>query len=444
MQAYISERSENLTGRVKLPGDKSISHRSLMFSALGAGEAKITGLLEGEDVIATADALRAMGCDIRKEDDIWYVSNPDQLQSPHDMLYMGNSGTTTRLMMGLVAGQGVSACFTGDASLSKRPMGRVTKPLAQMGVEFKVQKDTVGRDILPITVIPSDKMEAIDYVLPVASAQAKSAILLAALGCEQEVSVTEPKATRDHTERMLKGMGADIKTESLADGAMKITIKSGNQLTNQDIDVPGDPSSAAFVIAAALLVPGSDVTIENMCMNPTRTGFVKTAQEMGADITFENERDVSGEKVADVRVKYTQRLNAVSVPAERAAWMIDEYPILFVLCSFAKGESYMPGLDELRVKESDRLAIMAENLTSCGVALIEGKDDLKIIGSDQVTGGAKVSTHLDHRIAMSFLIMGMATDRPIEIDDIAPIRTSFPDFIDLMTGLGAKFSPSSF
>ncbi len=430
-------RANALTGRVRVPGDKSISHRALMFGALATGRTRITGLLDAEDVLDTARALTALGAPAAKVSDVWEVlgRGVGGLRQPVAPLDFGNSGTGTRLMMGVVAGQPITVTMTGDASLSRRPMGRILKPLKQMGLQV-LDGD---KDTLPLTVRGSAELVPITYELPVASAQLKSAILIAGLSAAGETTVSGEE-TRDHTERMLKFFGADIRTKRQGNRAI-ITVTGEAELKGADVVVPGDPSSAAFLTAAALIVPGSDIAIDGVLVNPTRRGFYDTLKEMGADLTFENERNEGGEPVADLRVR-TSRLRGVRVPPERAPSMIDEYPILSVLAAFATGETRMEGLAELKVKESDRLAATAAGLAACGVQARVDGDTLIVAGKGPkgVKGGGCVVTHMDHRIAMAFLVMGFASDAPVTVDDASFIATSFKEFQPLMEGLGAQFS----
>ena len=426
-----------LRGTVTVPGDKSISHRSLMLGALAVGETVITGLLEGEDVLATAAAMRAMGAQItRSADGVWRVHGVGVggLLQPQVALDMGNSGTSTRLLMGLIASHKITATFIGDASLSRRPMGRVIDPLALMGASFTASPG--GR--LPLTMVGLCPAVALRYTLPVASAQVKSAVRLAGLNTPGDTVVIEPIATRDHSERMLAGFGAKLTVEASPEGRI-ITLSGEAELHPQTITVPGDPSSAAFPMVAALIVPGSDVTIANVGMNPTRAGLVKVLQAMGGDIMIENPRDVGGEPVADLRVRHSA-LTGIDLPGDDAASMIDEYPVLFVAAACAQGPSRFTGLDELRVKESDRIAVMATGLAACGVPCTELPDGLTITGTggDPVPGGATIATHLDHRIAMSFAVLGLNSRAPVTIDDSRPIATSFPSFVAMMQTLGAR------
>ena len=425
-----------LSGRVRVPGDKSISHRSLMLGSLAVGETRIEGLLEGEDVLATAAALRAMGAEIvRHEEGRWSVNGVGVggLLQPAQALDMGNSGTSTRLLMGLIASHPVTATFIGDASLSRRPMARVTAPLEQMGARFTTSPG--GR--LPLTMTGACPALPIRYVLPVASAQVKSAVLLAGLNTPGRTTVVERVPTRDHSERMLAGFGAEIAVEETAEGRA-ITITGEAELTSQAIVVPGDPSSAGFPLVAGLIVPGSCVTVENVGINPTRAGLYTVLREMGAKLRFDNERIVGGEPVADLTVE-AGALAGIEVPPEIAPSMIDEYPILCAAAAVATGRTVMRGLEELRVKESDRIAAMAEGLIACGVRVEELPDGLIIEGTGGalVPGGATVASRLDHRIAMSFAVLGLHAKAPIIVDDARPIATSFPDFLPLMATLGA-------
>jgi 3-phosphoshikimate 1-carboxyvinyltransferase len=426
-----------LRGSAAVPGDKSISHRSLMLAALAVGESVVEGLLEGEDVLATAAAMRAMGAEIaRGTDGVWriYGVGVGGLLQPEAALDMGNSGTSTRLLMGLVASHAITATFIGDASLSKRPMGRVIEPLGRMGAEFSPSPG--GR--LPLMLRGLCPAVPIEYRLPVASAQVKSAVLLAGLNTPGITRVIEPVPTRDHSERMLRGFGAELTVEEDGAGARIISIRGEAELRPQHIIVPGDPSSAAFPVVAALLVPGSDVTIANVGLNPTRAGLFTVLRAMGADLDFVNERVVGGEPVADI-VARASSLKGIEVPPEIAPSMIDEFPILFVAAALAEGRTTARGLDELRVKESDRIATMAEGLRACGARVEELADGLVIdgTGGEPLGGGASVAARLDHRIAMSFAVAGLAAAKPILIDDMAPVATSFPGFVELLTGLGA-------
>lgn len=429
-------RATPLKGRVRVPGDKSISHRALMFGALATGTTRITGLLEGEDVVNTAKAVTALGAPAAKEGDTWVVKGRGVggLRAPETPIDFGNSGTGTRLMMGVIAGHPITVTMTGDASLSKRPMRRVIGPLKEMGLQIAEDRET-----LPLTLTGSDQLVPIVYELPVASAQVKSAILLAGLHAPGETTVIEKEATRDHTERMLRFFGADIRTE-VKDGKTFITVKGDAEMTGRDVTVPGDPSSAAFLICAALIVPGSDVTVEGVLVNETRTGLYTTLQDMGADVTLTNQREEGGEPIADIRARFS-KLKGVTVPAERAPSMIDEYPVLAAVSAFATGDTVMHGLAELKVKESDRLAATAAGLEANGVKATINGDTLIVHGTGgKVPGGGTVATHLDHRIAMAFLTMGLASEAPVTVDDTAMIATSFPQFEGLMKTLGASYS----
>ena len=427
-----------ISGRVCVPGDKSTSHRALILGTLCVGETTITGLLTSEDVLNTASAMRALGATIATDPDgTWRVSGVGVggLFEPEQPLDFGNSGTGARLTLGLVGTHPIAATFVGDASLSKRPMGRVLDPLRDMGTSV-VARDG---DCLPLTVRGPDAATPITYRVPVPSAQVKSAVLFAGLNTPGTTTVIEPVATRDHTERMLTGFGADLDISTDDDGARVIRLTGQPELTPQEITVPGDPSSAAFPIVAALILPGSDVTVENVMLNPSRTGLFDTLVEMGADLRFENERVSGGESIADIRVR-ASRLTGVTVPAARAPSMIDEYPVLAVAAAFAEGETRMEGLEELRVKESDRLSAVAAGLAANAIDHEEGSNFLIVRGHKKPIGGGTVATHLDHRIAMSFLVLGLAADKPVTVDDAATIATSFPGFSELMTRLGGTFS----
>ena len=427
-----------LSGTVVVPGDKSISHRALMFSALAVGVSRVEGLLEGEDVLATAGALRSMGARIEREHGgTWRIEGVGVggLLQPESALDMGNSGTSTRLLMGLLASHDLMATFIGDASLSKRPMGRVMEPLSLMGAEFTASPG--GR--LPLTIrgiVPAVPME---YRLPVASAQVKSAVLLAGLNAPGITRVIEPEATRDHSERMLAGFGAELTVEHDGEGARIISVRGEAELRPQHIVVPGDPSSAAFPIVAALLVPGSDVTVAGVGMNPTRTGLITLLKEMGGQIELLNERTEGGEPVADIRARASSLTGAENDVAQVPS-MIDEFPVAFVAAAVAKGRSVFRGLAELRVKESDRIAAMAEGLRRIGAKVEETEDGLVIegTGGEPLAGGGPITTHLDHRIAMSFAVAGLASRDGVEIDDMRPVATSFPGFTGLLESLGAE------
>jgi len=431
-----------LAGAVTVPGDKSISHRALMLGALAVGETRIEGLLEGEDVLATAGAMRAMGADIvRGDDGVWHAHGVGVggLLQPGQALDMGNSGTSTRLLMGLLASHALTATFIGDASLSKRPMGRVTEPLSLMGAEFNATPG--GR--LPLTMRGLCPAVPIEYRLPVASAQVKSAVLLAGLNTPGITRVIEPVATRDHSERMLKGFGATLTVEKDGDGASIISIIGEAELKPQHIIVPGDPSSAAFPMVGALIVPGSDVVIRNVGLNPTRAGLVGLLKAMGGAVEILNPREVGGEPVGDLHIRHSALSGFEPDPAA-APSMIDEFPVAFIAAAFATGRSVFRGLEELRVKESDRITTMAEGLRMIGAQVEEIADGLIIDGSggEPLPGGGPISTRLDHRIAMSFAVAGLHSRKGVTIDDMAPVATSFPGFTAMLGELGAGVAAS--
>jgi 3-phosphoshikimate 1-carboxyvinyltransferase len=434
-----ARRSPALKGRVRVPGDKSISHRALILSAMTVGETRIGGLLEGEDVINTAKVMRALGARVeRTGEGAWSVQGVGVagFAEPSAPLDFGNSGTGCRLVMGAVAGCPVTAWFDGDASLRKRPMKRVLDPLSRIGARALEMADG-GR--LPLRLQGARDPIPIEYAPPVASAQLKSAVLLAGLAAPGETIVIEKEATRDHTEKMLTHFGAQVAVEAIGEHGRRVVLKGRPELSPAPLQVPADPSSAAFPLAAALIVPGSEIVLEGVMTNPLRTGLFVTLREMGASIEMLSTKTDGGEEVADLRVK-ASALRGVEVPAARAPSMIDEYPILAVLASFAQGTTRMRGLSELRVKESDRLAATAEMLRVNGVAVeIEG-DDLIVQGNGRAPGGGMVATHMDHRLAMSALVMGLASDKPVGVDDAAFIATSFPGFVELMRGLGAELS----
>jgi 3-phosphoshikimate 1-carboxyvinyltransferase len=432
----IARPVARLEGKVRAPGDKSVSHRALMFGGMALGETAITGLLTGEDVLCTAAAMRALGARVVQEDGVWRVRGfgVGGGQEPADVLDLGNSGTSARLLSGILASHRFTSFMTGDGSLRKRPMQRVIDPLSRMGARFEAREG--GR--MPLAIVGTDEMVPIDYTLPVASAQVKSCILLAGLNTAGETTVIEPEATRDHTERMLRHFGAEVRVAPADDNRGKrITVVGWPELKARDIVVPGDPSSAAFAVVAAAVRPGSDVLVENVGVNPLRAGLYTTLKEMGADLTFENEREIGGEPVADLHVKGGV-LKGVEVPPERAPTMIDEYPILAVAAACAEGTTRMLGLAELRAKESDRLSSVAAGLAANGVRHEMGADFLVVDGNGKPpAGGGLVKTHLDHRIAMAFLVLGLAAREAVAVDDGSPIDTSFPGFAALMNGLGA-------
>ena len=430
--------SRPLKGEVSIPGDKSISHRSLILGALAIGQTRITGLLEGQDVLDTARAMVGFGAQVEKvEGGEWYVEGVGVggFAEPETVVDCGNSGTGVRLIMGAMATTPINVTFTGDHSLNSRPMGRVTDPLSKFGVA------TFGRSKgrLPMTIVGARSPIPIQYTVPVPSAQVKSALLLAGLNVPGDTIITETEKTRDHTERMLSSFGAEIKVEDYSNRRL-ITLSGYSELKGQNVRVPSDPSSAAFPICAAITIEGSEILVPNITLNETRAGLFTTLLEMGANLSFENEREESGEPVADIRACFSPDLQGIEVPPERAASMIDEYPILAVVAANASGETRMRGVRELRVKESDRIDAMAKGLRSNGVSVDEGEDwwIVKGNGAGSVKGGSTCQTFLDHRIAMSFLILGLSSQKYIDIDDCSPINTSFPNFIQLMRELGAN------
>ena len=430
--------SRPLKGEVSIPGDKSISHRSLILGALAIGQTRITGLLEGQDVLDTARAMVGFGAQVEKvEGGEWYVEGVGVggFAEPETVVDCGNSGTGVRLIMGAMATTPINVTFTGDHSLNSRPMGRVTDPLSKFGVA------TFGRSKgrLPMTIVGARSPIPIQYTVPVPSAQVKSALLLAGLNVPGDTIITETEKTRDHTERMLSSFGAEIKVEDYSNRRL-ITLSGYSELKGQNVRVPSDPSSAAFPICAAITIEGSDILVPNITLNETRAGLFTTLIEMGANLSFENEREESGEPVADIRACFSPDLQGIEVPPERAASMIDEYPILAVVAANASGETRMRGVRELRVKESDRIDAMTKGLRSNGVSVDEGEDwwIVKGNGAGSVKGGSTCQTFLDHRIAMSFLILGLSSQKYIDIDDCSPINTSFPNFIQLMRELGAN------
>ena len=420
-----------LKGRVRAPGDKSISHRALILGALASGRTEIEGLLEGDDVLRTAEAMRAFGAQVTQlGGGRWVVEGRGDFSQPPGIIDCGNAGTGVRLIMGAAAGFPIEATFTGDASLRKRPMNRVLEPLGLMGATWQAAEG--GR--LPLT-LKGGRLKHIRYRLPVASAQVKSAVLLAGLNAEGGVEVIEPEATRDHTERMLRAFGAQVHTK---DGV--IVLPAGQRLTGTQVAVPGDPSSAAFPLVAALVTPGSEVTVEGVLLNPLRIGLIETLKEMGADLTVSNPRASGGEHVGDVTARYSA-LKGVVVPPERAPSMIDEYPILAVAAAFAEGSTVMRGVGEMRVKESDRIALMARGLEACGVDVEEEPEGFIVHGTGKPPrGGASVETSGDHRIAMSHLVLGLGSSEPVKVDEPGMIATSFPGFAELMAGLGAEIA----
>ncbi len=435
-----AERSKALTGTVTVPGDKSISHRALILGLLTVGETRVTGLLEGEDVLRTADAARALGATVEHlGPGQWRVNGMGigTLLEPRGVLDFGNAGTGSRLMMGVIGGHPITATIDGDASLRKRPMGRILDPLKKMGAEVI---SAAEGNRCPLTIRGARDCIPIEYTTPVASAQIKSAVLFAGLNAPGETTVIENEASRDHTEKMLAFFGAEIRSEAFGAHGRKIILRGRPELVPQPIVVPADPSSAGFPLVAALIVPGSEIVIRSVMMNPLRIGLITTLIEMGADIVELDRRIEGGESVADLRIRHSA-LRGVEVPASRAPSMIDEYPILAVAAAYATGETRMNGLQELRVKESDRLQAVADGLAANGIEHRIIGDDLIVGGlARNIRGGGTVATHMDHRIAMSFLVMGLNADQPVTVDDASFIATSFPDFAGLMTRLGARLS----
>ena len=437
-QPMKSRKSGPLKGVAEVPGDKSISHRSLIFGAMAVGETRISGLLEGQDVLDTASAMRAFGAVVtRHGEGAWTVNGVGVggFREPADVIDCGNSGTGVRLIMGTMATTPITATFTGDASLRKRPMGRVTDPLSLFGARAWGRQG--GR--LPMTIVGAANPVPVRYALPVASAQVKSAVLLAGLNAPGETVVIEKEPTRDHSERMLLGFGAKLSVEKTGEGHV-ITLTGQPELRPQTVAVPRDPSSAAFPVCAALIVEGSDILVPGVSQNLTRNGLYLTLVEMGAEIDFLNPREEGGEPVADLRVRFSGAMQGIEVPPERAPSMIDEYPVLSVVAAFSQGKTVMRGVKELRVKESDRIDAMARGLEACGVRIEEDEDTLIVhgMGPGGVPGGATCATHIDHRIAMSFLVCGLASKAPVGVDDGSPIQTSFPVFEGLMRDLGAE------
>ena len=431
-----ARRGVALSGRVRAPGDKSISHRALILGGMATGVTEIEGLLEGDDILATARAVEAFGASVERFGaGRWRVMGQGGFNQPAGIIDCGNAGTGVRLLMGAAAGYPVTVTFDGDASLRNRPMKRVTEPLAAMGARFGWKREA---DRLPVEVAGGG-LSAIDHVQTVASAQIKSAILLAGLNAKGVTTVSEAEPSRDHTERMLQAFGAEVGVLTI-DGGWRVSLRGGQALTGTGVAVPGDPSSAAFPLAAGLIVPDSGVTVEGVMLNPLRTGLFETWREMGADLTVSNRRMAGGEEVGDVTARHSA-LKGVIVPPDRAASMIDEYPILAATAAFADGATVMRGIGEMRVKESDRIALMAAGLTACGVRVEEEPEGFTVFGGP-VRGGATVSTHGDHRIAMSHLVLGLAADEAVTVDEPGMIATSFPGFVELMRGLGADIATS--
>lgn len=429
-----AHRSAALAGTVRAPGDKSMSHRAMIFGGMASGVTTVEGLLEGDDVLATARAVEAFGAKVeRTGEGRWRIEGAGGFKTPSSVIDCGNAGTGVRLLMGAAAGYPLTATFDGDGSLRKRPMKRVTGPLAQMGARFGW---LTAEDRLPVA-LTGGGLKAIDHVQTVASAQIKSAILLAGLNADGVTTVVEPEKSRDHTERMLRAFGAEVGVQEEGEG-WTITLKGGQPLSGTFVAVPGDPSSAAFPLAAGLIVPGSEVTVEGVMLNGLRTGLFDTWIEMGADLTIANRRQAGGEDVGDITARFSQ-LKGVAVPEDRAASMIDEYPILAATAAFADGVTVMRGVGEMRVKESDRISLMVEGLRACGVAVEEEPEGFLVTGGP-VRGGATVATAHDHRIAMSHLVLGLAAEQPVSVLDPEMIATSFPGFVEMMNGLGGRIA----
>ena len=429
-----ASRSSALAGQVRAPGDKSMSHRAMILGGMASGTTDVEGLLEGDDVLATARAVEAFGAKVQRTGEgTWRIEGAGGFTTPQAVIDCGNAGTGVRLLMGAAAGYPLTATFDGDASLRKRPMKRVTGPLAEMGARFGWP---TAEDRLPVA-LTGGGLRAIDYVQTVASAQVKSAILLAGLNAEGATTVVEPEKSRDHTERMLRAFGAEVRVQDRGEG-WTVTLEGGQALTGTVVAVPGDPSSAAFPLAAALITPGSAVTVEGVMLNPLRTGLFDTWIEMGADLTITNRRQAGGEDVGDITARHSA-LRGVVAPEARAASMIDEYPILAATAAFADGATVMRGVGEMRVKESDRIALMVAGLRACGVQVEEEPEGFVVTGGP-VKGGAIVHTAHDHRIAMSHLVLGLAAEQPVSVDEPGMIATSFPGFVEMMNGLGGRIA----
>jgi len=440
-QILVSSSTSGLNGFLNVPGDKSISHRSLIVAGMAIGQTEIKGLLRSEDVLSTLCALRQLGVAVEDDLDKKVITvkgvGTCGFYSPDKPLDLGNSGTGVRLLMGAIAGQPLKASLTGDVSLSVRPMKRITDPLQQMGAQIVYLPKNEEKGLLPVTITGANPALPLSYSTQVASAQIKSAIMLAGLNARGVTIISEPHISRDHTESMLRHFGVEVEQQFLANGRHQVTLAGEANLIAKNILVPRDPSSAAFAIVAALITPESDITLPAIGMNPQRIGLITTLIEMGANLDITNERLEGGEPVGDIHAR-SSKLNGIEVPAKRAASMIDEYPILSVAASCAQGRTYMPGIAELRVKETDRIAVMARGLEACGVFVDEQPDSLTVYGQKRITGGATIASQHDHRIAMSFLILGMVSQQSISVIDTDTIATSFPQFASLMNGAGAK------
>ena len=440
-QTLVSSFTNGLNGLLNVPGDKSISHRSLIIAGMAIGQTEIRGLLRSEDVLSTVCAMRQLGVSIEDDLDKNVITvkgvGTCGFNSPDKPLDLGNSGTGVRLLMGAIAGQPLTASLTGDVSLSARPMKRITDPLQQMGAQIGYLPKNEEKGLLPVTITGANPALPLSYSTQVASAQIKSAIMLAGLNARGVTIISEPYISRDHTESMLRHFGVEVEQRFLADGRHQVTLAGEANLKAKNILVPRDPSSAAFAIVAALITPESDITLPAVGMNPQRIGLITTLIEMGADLDITNERLEGGEPVGDIHAR-SSKLNGIEVPAKRAASMIDEYPILSVAASCAQGRTYMPGIAELRVKETDRIAVMARGLEACGVVVDEQPDSLTVDGQKQIIGGATIASQHDHRIAMSFLVLGMVSQQTISVIDTDTIATSFPKFASLMNSAGAN------
>lgn len=441
--SFSASKNKPLRGSVDIPGDKSISHRALIIGSLAIGKTKISGLLESFDVMSTANAMRSLGATIHKEDNgEWIVGGVGVggFVSPEDIIDCGNSGTSVRLIMGATSTCDVTITFTGDSSLRLRPMKRIIEPISEFGATVHGYNNT-----LPLTLIGAKNPIPVDYISPHPSAQVKSAVLLAGLNAPGETRFIESTLTRDHSERMLKAFGANIKTEKTEKGWITV-LRGHSELKAQKLSITRDPSSAAFVVCAAVLVEDSEVVVPNINLNPTRNGLYETLIEMGANLNFENHREENGEPIADIRVRYSSELKGVDVPESRAPSMIDEYPILACVAACALGRTRFFGVGELRVKESDRIASIATGLRKCGVNVVDNEDTMEIYGkgAGSVFGDVLCESNLDHRVAMSFLCLGLASKNKISVDDIRPIDTSFPTFFSLMNKLGAEMRRESF
>ena len=453
--ALRSSICQSINGEILIPGDKSISHRALILGSLAIGTTRVSGLLKGADVMSTLSAMRQLGVDISEADNgdvIIHGVGLHGLTTPDAPLDLGNAGTGARLLMGVIAGQRITASFTGDSSLSARPMRRVTDPLEEMGAQVSYLPENNAKGLLPVIISGATPVLPADYHSTIASAQIKSAILLAGLNARGTTKVTEPHISRDHTEAMLRHFGLTVEQTILADGRHEVSVKGEGQLRAADIAVPRDPSSAAFAMVAALIIPHSHITLPGISMNPQRIGLIATLQEMGGSLSLSNHRIEGGEDVADIEVR-SSRLHGIDVPALRAASMIDEYPILSIAAACASGKTHMVGVSELRVKETDRIAVMAEGLRRCGVEIDETDDTMTVLGTNSggddisahsaIAGGVIIASQHDHRIAMSFLTLGMVSKSPIIVEDVCTIATSFPGFAALMNHAGAKIERQS-